>query len=180
MNVPVIHPTKRGLLGVKVILALTWVWAVLAWMPAVLCAPLVLALGWLLDTMGRGRAGIALRWFISIPETWAHTEYEGFMIAHAREHLNRQRRMGVVRYVLRWLTARGCVEFETEAYAHDVALRLRRRDDGDKLCKTWTRHYAGVIKTRYWQVRRSEWSITEIETILAVHVGGILTERGWR
>ena len=177
MNVPVIHPTKRGLLGVKVVLVLAWVWAVLNWMPAVLLTPVVLTLWWLLDTMGRGRAGIALRWFISIPETWAHTEYEGFMIAHAREHLTWQRRMGVVRYVLGWLTARGCVEFETEAYAHDVALRLRRRGDEDKLRKTWTRHYAGVIKTRYRQVRRSEWSITEIETILATHVGGIMAKR---
>ena len=178
MNVTVIHPTKRGLLGAKVVLALAWVWAVLTWMPAVLLAPLVLVLGWLLHTMRR--AGMALRWFISIPEAWAYTEHEAYMVDHEVTHIRRQRRMGMVRFVLRWLTARGCVEFETEGYAHDVAIRMRRRDDDDRLRKTWTRHYAGVIKNRYWQVRRSEWSITEIETILATHVSGIMAKRGWR
>ena len=175
MSVMVIHPTKRGLLGAKVIIGLAWVWVVLTWTPALLLAPLVLALGWLLDKMGR--AGMALRWFVSIPETWAHTEHEAYMIDHEVEHIRRQREMGVVRYVLRWLTARGCVEFEAEGYAHDVTMQLRRRGDDSQLRKTWERHYVGVIKRKYRQVRRSSWTITEIEVVLAERVSELWPKR---
>ena len=176
-RVRVIYPTRWGVRLFNVLVLVAWGGLALAWTSALWLAPLILGV---LQVTSKMRVYLmALRWVISIPEEWRHTEQEPFMIQHQAVRIKYQREMGLVRFALAWRDPDVHVKIASEAYAYDVAMRLRT-GGGHHLRNTWTRHYAGAIKMDDRVVRRSGWTVSRIEVEMAGHVSAALAMLGKR